>query len=338
MPKRLEPHTSAYLDACRVIACLVVVVGHVGQRIDGWPEMHGLTRAAVMAFFVISGAVIYNSAARGAGSLGRYASARALRIYSVAVPGIWVSVAIAALYPDWRERIEPATIALAHVFYTQSWWSMRDIPLNGPFWSLCYEVWYYAIFGLAFYLRGPLRYLCAATAAFIAGPAIMALMPVWLMGVAVVRYGGTWRIPRPTIVWCISMAALSAFGASGVDLQIRAAIIAADPRWWFLGSAQRFITDPIFGLLFALGILAVAQGRLFDLSAPWVRWAAHRTYSVYLFHMPVVILADRALPPLPSIARATALLAIALGASVALAQATEVQALRYRAVMRVRPA
>ena len=58
---------------------------------------------------------------------------------------------------------------------------------NGPWWSLGYEAWYYAIFALMFFTNGRKRWLFAGAAMLVAGPKIWLLMPSWLMGVWVWR-------------------------------------------------------------------------------------------------------------------------------------------------------
>jgi len=72
---------------------------------------------------------------------------------------------------------------------------------NPPYWSLCYEVWYYALFGAAVYLPPARRMLWLVLLAAIAGPRILLLLPVWLAGVwlawaTVLSDHSFWRIAQ----------------------------------------------------------------------------------------------------------------------------------------------
>ena len=73
------------------------------------------------------------------------------------------------------------------MFLCQSW-SMHCAPyLDEPYWSLAYEVAYYAIFGAFVYAAGPLRWLLVGALCLMAGPKILILMPCWLARVAAYR-------------------------------------------------------------------------------------------------------------------------------------------------------
>src|SRR6185295_17400011 len=76
-------------------------------------------------------------------------------------------------------------ILLSLLFLNQSW-NLTVTPLsNGPYWSLCYEVWYYVIFGIiAFDANRPRRTLLLFAACLIAGPRILLMSTVWFVGVA----------------------------------------------------------------------------------------------------------------------------------------------------------
>ena len=74
--------------------------------------------------------------------------------------------------------------ALSAVFLGASW-TLAMLPgSNFPFATLDYEAWYYVLFGLAAFLRGRRRMAALAAAALLAGPKILLLFPIWLMGVA----------------------------------------------------------------------------------------------------------------------------------------------------------
>ncbi|HJY52187.1 MAG TPA: hypothetical protein VJ349_26610, partial [Stellaceae bacterium] len=105
--------------------------------------------------------------------------------------------------------------ALSAVFLGESW-TIRVLPgFNVPYWSLNYEAWYYVLFAAAIFLRGRPRIAALIAAALLAGPRILSLLPVWLMGVAAWRWRAElpWQLGRPLVFVCLAgFIALEAFG------------------------------------------------------------------------------------------------------------------------------
>jgi peptidoglycan/LPS O-acetylase OafA/YrhL len=87
---------------------------------------------------------------------------------------------------DYNNAInEPVlTFALNAGVLSQSWWLEYYPFLDGPYWSLSYEVMYYLIFAFFIYTKGLSRWLLVSVACAAAGPKILALFPCWLVGVA----------------------------------------------------------------------------------------------------------------------------------------------------------
>src|SRR5207247_1357633 len=84
-------------------------------------------------------------------------------------------------------------------------------PTNLPFWSLSYEFWYYVAFGVATLIRpARLRNLMVLVVLLIAGPAILLLMPCWLVGVALFVFRNRISIPAFVARLCfvLSLAAM----------------------------------------------------------------------------------------------------------------------------------
>lgn len=334
----IGPATSLYLDVTRVVACFFVVCTHVHQLTDYAPlEIPSkFGRIGVMVFFVISGAVIANSTIMGRKRWREYAAARAARIYAVSAPAIWLSFAISLAFPGIHPSQAYTTVQtylLAHVFYTQSWSFFLPVPLNAPFWSLCYEVWYYVAFGLFLFAPRGLRWTSATAAMVIAGPAIILLLPVWLLGVLIALV--PLRIPSATIAFWVSGAVIVALGVVDMRPWVVEVLKAAFPQIWFVGFAQSFPFDYLVGAATAVHFVAFAQARpahlvaLLDRCRGAIAASAQRTYSVYLFHMPLLILMRHLGPG----AHPLLLLAGTIAASAALAEITEAQAPRLRAAL-----
>ena len=189
----LEDGFSLYLDLVRFLAAMCVFIGHAtesGSLYVGYLPFGNFKHDAVIIFFVLSGLVICATATRPGETWITYLTARASRIYSVAIPAVALSFglqAIAAFLEPGHSQPEPSAdvfLPLSALLFILQSWHPQALPWNGPYWSLCYEVWYYIIFGILLFVRNPgRRNAVAACAALIAGPAILLLFPIWLMGV-----------------------------------------------------------------------------------------------------------------------------------------------------------
>ena len=165
-----------------------------GSLYVGYLPFGNFKHDAVIIFFVLSGLVICATATRPGETWITYLTARASRIYSVAIPAVALSFglqAIAAFLEPGHSQPEPSAdvfLPLSALLFILQSWHPQALPWNGPYWSLCYEVWYYIIFGILLFVRNPgRRNAVAACAALIAGPAILLLFPIWLMGVWIVQ-------------------------------------------------------------------------------------------------------------------------------------------------------
>lgn len=186
-------------------------------------------------------------------------------------------------------------IVTSLLFLNHSWTHEAEAPFNIPYWSLCYEVWYYIIFGIAFFAPVRKRIFWSAIACLVAGPAILLLMPVWLMGVWLARRrphfnGPAWQaVALVPATWC----ALAAIGPLGYDIAMRLWLDNYIPGFWRVSASRRFATDIVLGALVALNFIAFRSlpasctSWVERLKAPAATAAAY-TFSIYLFHYPVI--------------------------------------------------
>ena len=204
----MTPSLSFYLDLLRFGAALTVFVSHYAAgRISGglfW-QAGNYSRTAVLAFFVLSGFVIAWVTEAREDRLGDYALSRAARLYSVVVPAFILTALLNCLGSAIDPRLYAPVLsdstfhavlgyALSALFLGESW-TLAILPgRNVPFWSLNYEAWYYILFAAAIFLRGRRRNAALAGAALLAGPKILLLFPIWLMGVGAWR----WRASLPS--------------------------------------------------------------------------------------------------------------------------------------------
>lgn len=297
---------SVYLDLVRFLAALAVLVGHLDQdgMATGWLEIGHFGHEAVVIFFVLSGLVISHSAFGRKHDWRAYAAARFARIYSVVLPAIVLSFAVKAIAvmmdPQglgpvfFGKELAWGNLFGALFFLNESWSMGTTLPWNDPFWSLCYEVWYYVIFGLALFVQGWRRWLWVMAVALLAGPAILLLFPLWLLGSWLAAHGSR-LIPGKRlslVLWVGSTLVFVLIQHSGVGMQVKEYFHNAIPGFWRLKSSQQFVTDYLLGLLVAVNFLAFRG--LDECAKVWLQacrkqvvFLAGYTFSLYLFHRPL---------------------------------------------------
>ena len=297
----MDSHFSRYLDLTRFGAALLVVLTHYVQ--------HGLLgnaphfgREAVMLFFVLSGYVIAYTTSEKALSLKQYVVARSARIYSVAIPVLLLCFLLVYLVdpvvalPDtlrYQAR-KPYLYVPLHLLFMGELWTLSETPpWLVQYWSLGYEVWFYVLFGVLFYLRGARRVALGALVLLVMGYKLWLLLPVWLAGVALYRY----RKPLPLtrnqarLGWLATIAAIGLYKVAGLDLALRAL---GSALWPFaslpLGTADRYLADYVVCVLICLNFLCARHAAftsLKPLNAP-IRALAAYTFTLYLIHGPVI--------------------------------------------------
>lgn len=292
---------SVWLDLVRALAALAVVIGHAAQLkvYTGWfPFSIALQKNAVVVFFVLSGMVIAASVDRERRTLGHFAIARISRIVPVAVGAIAFSLAVAALDaarpgpPLFAEDLKwanPGETLLALSFLSESYGS--NFPPNAPYWSLCYEVWFYALFAAATYLNGRTRTVWLALLALAAGPNILLLLPVWLVGVALVRMPAATRIGPGAARVLVALAVAALFVAPHLAMPGFGLLRRLAP--WDTGYSLYALTDFLLALALAGGFAGLRRlgENGFAVPAriePAIRWGANMSFSLYLLHWPLL--------------------------------------------------
>ncbi|MGB7405692.1 MAG: acyltransferase [Pacificimonas sp.] len=288
----------------RFIAAVLVVIFHAAN--DGFAAERSVFASfgneAVLLFFVLSGLVIAISTAKPHQTLSTYAFARFTRIYSVAIPALFLSFGVGFWLQMNGAPIlnNPGHLsvydALGSLFMLNEVWSIStSAPVNSPYWSLVYEAWYYVAF--AAFMFGPKRWRWVLLAGIfvVAGPLIALLAPVWLLGVWI-ALDGRLRIRNEIVgwvFWMISLVAFIALSVSQLRDEIRETIVAIHPALEGLQNSAVFPYDYLIGLLATLNFIsfrAISHRFAVALRAigPAVRFAAAYTFSIYLFHRPLL--------------------------------------------------
>ena len=325
---------SLYLDALRFGAAFTVFVSHysAGRYSGGmfWQVMD-YGRIAVLVFFVLSGFVIPWVTETREQTFEQYALSRVARLYSVILPAFVLTAGLDRLGMALDPRLYgtemglgPGRTLLDYVFsaaFLGASWTLTLQPGSDvPFWSLNYEAWYYVLFGAAAFLHGRGRILALVTAALLAGPKILLLFPVWLMGTAAWR----WRAALPPRLGApLALGAVAGF----VALQ------ALGGRQLFPQPATQWVPpfysphDYIVGALVALFILGLANARLPMPGAALerlIRRLAGTTFGLYLLHYPLLNFFGTVIPgPADRAMRQMLLFGLTFGVSVTLAHLME---------------
>jgi peptidoglycan/LPS O-acetylase OafA/YrhL len=259
-----------------------------------------------------------------------YAIGRFARLYSVMIPAIllsglvWLVASIAAptyLLPwtspyvnlgdlSWLyQRAElrfGAQSAVSLLFLNQAH-GYRIFPaMNSPFWSLGFEGPYYLFYGILIFSKGAWRIGMLAVSAVLFGWAIVGLFPAWLAGVGLHRLTLRLHLP-PKIGTCCGVLSLGLSVAFALEFSnylswIRAhanyaAIKLLDggyadtPNMWS-SINHLFYYSVVGGFMLILGLHCLERQispLLLRVETP-VRWCAAHTFSIYLYHFPLLVL------------------------------------------------
>lgn len=344
---------SVVLNFVRFGAALLVVVGHavqLGLYHGDFPFGVRMQHYCVIVFFVLSGLVISTSVLGGRSMLWRYAVARISRILPVAIPALIFSTLAAYLLagpsPVRMDNSPEDALAitkqlLAPLTFISAWPGVAGPVWNPPYWSLCYEVWYYAIFALAAFLGGWRRAVAVGLSCLAAGGAILLLMPAWLFGVALTHVPAARRLPvalAPLVLVAAGWAALALFE---IDREVLNPLLKA----WWPGDAEWSewaLSDLAMGLIMTVALVG-ARPLAECLAGPILRLGiaaknlAGFSFTLYLFHWPLIqLLRSWRIEAGQSFTVFSALIALIVLVCAAISILTERQAPRLRRWMDAR--
>lgn len=299
---------SIYLDLVRFLAALLVLSWHSNLRAittDIVP-FSGFGHSAVIVFFVLSGYVIAYVSDTKERTFKAFAVSRFARIYSVAP----VALVLALVLDPIGESLAPHLYheATTHDFYLlrlvssllflNEVWGISIMAFsNAPYWSLNYEVWYYVLFAVATYLLGRKRVVWFIAIALMLGPKILLLGPIWWLGALIYRTREH-PVPEPLgwTLFLLSLPLIHLFHHYALDELLLGRLQALiGPRLTAqLAFSKYFLSDYLLGLLVAMnfiGFRAIAHqwSRVLLPAAPAITFVAGFTFSLYLFHQPLIL-------------------------------------------------
>ncbi|WP_162788757.1 acyltransferase family protein [Amycolatopsis albispora] len=304
-----EKHFRTDIQALRAIAVLAVVLNHL------WPE--GLTGGyvGVDVFFVISGYLITSHLNREVGRtgrirLGKFYARRARRLLPAALLVLLFSLVTAYFvlpFPRWESNAEEI---LASAFYVQNWLLAANsvdysalsasASLAQHYWSLSVEEQFYLFWPLLLLLLFRLRgWRAMTTGVSIAGVASLAYCVYLTATAKEAAYFVT-----PVRVWEFAIGALLALCALKVPLLKRESGIASGVGFaLIIGSAVLLDHQSAFpgwlallptigtGLVILGGTRPAAQWHTRVTAARPVQFLGGISYSLYLWHWPLLVLA-----------------------------------------------
>jgi peptidoglycan/LPS O-acetylase OafA/YrhL len=282
------------LDGLRAVACLAVIGVHAKLRVlaGGWL---GVDVFFVLSGFLITGVLLAERDRTGRIRLGWFYARRAGRLYpALLVTVLAVTVAMKAGYPgaggngDWGP--------LMAVLYLQDFW--KEFGHYGGqlahTWSLAVEEQFYLLWPLVvIILRGRRLLLAAAGATGAASLAMMlAQWPTLTISAQNAPHLRAWELLSGCAL-AIALRGRRPAGAvasvgtwAGGALLLLALFVARTPEEVSVGAT----------VLAAGGTMTLLAGawsgslvvRLLDL-AP-LRWIGERSYGIYLYHFPIVMI------------------------------------------------
>ncbi|SMD07661.1 acyltransferase [Rhizobium sp. RU36D] len=288
-----RPQHIGSLDGLRGIASLAVVLSHIILLFpnESWAGALVFGNEAVALFFCLSGflmAYLYGSKAFTRETATDYLFSRVVRIYPVYLVAVLAVAGLSLLAPlDYPQPLLGSVQIMRHVLLLGS---------TGVFWSIPPEIQFYVFFLLLwFWMAAPRRRLVVGVAIGILfmllaitgfpGPGILlpSKLPYFLFGALagwLFSLMGTGQ--NGPVVGIITLGALGFFFASR-------ALFNTENDFWGLSSAIAAA-----GIVFMAASGSALSNRV--LTASPLRFLGKISFSLYLFHMPVMFLTSRALP------------------------------------------
>lgn len=333
----VDKATSRVMDCIRALSSFVVAGTHGVQvfilpYFGLWSFVHIVTSTlafgAVLAFFVVSGFMIYASTRRhrlpdDTFDIAAFLRARVLRIYPPLIAAVALTAACYAIISGFelhgsqsyrlggelflsRERAEwnwadlSGTLLLLYGIFPEV---SGPISMDGPLWTLSYEVWFYVL--SAFAVNAVIHWriaggwlpliVCVGIFARSSNLLVLSFLMVWGSGflLGFLHERRTLSEPR-AFVWCIIV---------GLSLCIALIMIQGEDMFHALLSLNTWRGKTIlmiYGLLVAAAItllisrtVGAADGQKMQRIASMAAFS----YTLYIIHYPLLLLAYSILHP-----------------------------------------
>lgn len=280
---------------------MLVFIGHTSSLYTPLSNIRpGIGRQGVIFFFILSGYVISWCAKEKEQTLVQFVTNRAARIYSVALPAIMLAFMVSIILYLMNEGNFPYQLKKLLVYlpiylsFTGDFWTLSETPPNDfPYWSLDYEVWYYVLFGIFFYLKGRWRIFLTIFLVLAIGPYIISMFPLWIFGSLIYFTEKNIRISKSTakLLFFISAISYLYITISNIDIHLNnynSFLNIYNIHW----TPKNFIGDYLVGLLVVVNFISAKKADFqFKKSISFlIKKIASYSFSCYLFHIPILAL------------------------------------------------
>ena len=298
---------STYLDLVRFSAACLVYLWHSNMRLLTTELLpaSGYGHSSVIVFFVLSGLVIAYATDTKESNWVSYTASRLSRVYSVVLPTLLLTPLLDSagrlLYPalyDYPYDQFSVRLLGSALMLNEAWFVSITYFSNVPYWSIAYEFWYYAAFGLLTFLPIKYRWWAFGGLLMLVGPKWLLLLPVWWAGVILYRW--EWLKQRSqAFSWCLLLMstfgiwltqALSLYGlwANGVEQVVGKEVF---KQFTF---SRNVPGDYLLALLVfcnfaAMRAVASSFAPLLHLIERPVKFLASYTFTLYLLHQPLFL-------------------------------------------------
>ena len=298
---------SVYLDLVRFVAACLVYLYHSNQRLlttEILPASN-FGHSSVIVFFVLSGFVIAYITETKENQWTKYSASRISRVYSVAFPTVFLTIGLDAIgrqmYPEmYAYPFDNFVVRSASslMLLNEVWFVSVTSFSNVPYWSICYEFWYYVAFALITFLPRRRAIVFLSVLILILGPKVVLLAPIWIAGVVLYRWNYPKRLTQP-IAWMMlifSLFGIWAYHFWEVNELVADWLRSRIGNEWHkqLTFSKFFIADCFLGILVFINFASVRA--LGDSIAPFVlrierpiRFLAGYTLTLYLLHQPLFL-------------------------------------------------
>jgi peptidoglycan/LPS O-acetylase OafA/YrhL len=298
---------SIYLDLVRFCAACLVYLYHSNQRllIQDILPWSNFGHSSVIVFFVLSGFVIAFITDTRENQFATYAASRISRIYSVAVPAVLLTIGLDAvgrgLYPElYGYPFDQFLLrgAASLLLLNEVWFVSITSFSNVPYWSICYEMWYYVGFGLLMFLPRRPAVIATVLLACLLGPKIVLLAPIWGLGVLLYRWQRLKDMSLSVARWMVlgSVVGIVWFHQADVAEQTTTFMKRVMGEKWHpqFTFSKFFLSDYLLGVLVFCNFAGMR--RVSESMAKWfgaverpVRFLAGYTLTLYLLHQPLFL-------------------------------------------------
>ncbi len=289
------------IQVLRALAALAVVWHHLQTQMSlylGMPHLGYVGRAGVDVFFVISGFIMFHTTRDGERTTAEFWTDRVTRI----VPAYWLLTLLAAglfwlgLNPGDVKGLSATDVAEDMLFLPHFRADGDAYPVLDVGWTLNFEMFFYALFGLSFFLKSQVKSLAVLTGVFLLGAGLVHLnaplpnaLKAWLQPITLeFAAGGALALLYPRMLTLSRKANLwGGTGALGFGLAailLSGALFGKDVSWNY---ELRALTFGIPAMLVVAGALMLETAHVTVQSRMLLVLGA-ASYSIYLVHHLVV--------------------------------------------------